>query len=162
MKDFGPDPGSPLFPSPDARAGFGALWEAAQQIQEAASRAGFDWKTRSGILDKLAEELAELRVADQEGSRTALMEELGDILFVLIHYAWWTGIALDQALDATRLKFRKRFDALQDAAAIQGRKLFELSPSELDSLWQEVKRKLAVTPDIQPQNPKSQTGRADD
>ncbi len=161
MKSSGLDQEPLLFSSADARARFGGLWETAWEIQEAASRAGFDWETRSAILDKLAEELEELRVADREISQTSRTEELGDLLFVLIHYAWWAGIPVDRALESSTSKFRRRFDALQDAVALQGRKLTEMSPGELDSIWQEVKRQLAASPDAGAEYGESRRERSD-
>jgi ATP diphosphatase len=144
MKSSGLHPEPLLFSSADAQACFGVLWETAGRVQEAASRAGFDWETRSAILDKLAEELEELRVADREMAPALRMEELGDLLFVLIHYAWWAGIPVDRALEGSMTKFRQRFGALQAAVVLQGRELGGMSPEELESLWQEVKRQLAA------------------
>jgi uncharacterized protein YabN with tetrapyrrole methylase and pyrophosphatase domain len=161
MKSPGLDQDFLLFSSPDAQSGFGALWETAWKIQEAASRAGFDWETRSGILDKLTEELEELKAADREIAPASRMEELGDLLFVLIHYAWWARIPLDRALEASTGKFRKRFNALRDAVALEGRELGDLSPAELDSHWREIKRQLAASPGNGFENEKSRPGRSD-
>ena len=110
--------------------------EQAQEYQDRAARVGFDWPEIGGVLDKIAEEIAEVKNATNEQELTA---ELGDLLFALVNLARWKKVDAESALRGTNMKFKKRFGYVEQAAKNQGRNLSELSMDEMESLWQEAK-----------------------
>lgn len=107
-----------------------------QEIQGRAARLGFDWPTADGVWEKLAEELAELRAAEDEAARE---QELGDVLFVLVNLARWLGVDAESALRAANARFTERFQAMQRLARERGLQMEGMSLEELDRLWEEVK-----------------------
>jgi tetrapyrrole methylase family protein/MazG family protein len=108
----------------------------AQEYQERAARVGFDWTEIEGVLDKIAEEIEEVRRATNGAELTA---ELGDLLFALVNLARWKKVDAESALRAANIKFKKRFAHVEQGAKKQGRNLSELTLDEMESLWQEAK-----------------------
>ncbi len=114
----------------------------AAELARKATRAGFDWPTREGTLDKVREELAELLAATSLAERR---EELGDLLYVLAKLAWQDGIDPEEALRAANRKFITRFAAVERIAAeadwpsLVGRPL-----TDLEWAWAEAKRRTAA------------------
>jgi ATP diphosphatase len=88
------------------------------------------------VLDKVAEELDELRNATTDAERS---EEYGDLLFVLVNVARWHGIEAEAALRAANDKFRRRFASVERQAADRGVALRDLSFEQLDELWDAAK-----------------------
>jgi tetrapyrrole methylase family protein/MazG family protein len=117
---------------------FPALTQA-QELQDRAARVGFDWKDESGVLDKMHEELNELANTRDD---TEFEEELGDLLFAVVNLARWRKVDAESALRATSMKFRKRFNYIEEAARKSGRQMSELTFDELNDQWEESKRKL--------------------
>jgi len=113
------------------------LWRA-EKLQKKAADAGFDWPDINGALDKLDEETAELRRAADSGQGVA--EELGDVLFAAVKVGRFAGVDPEEAIAATCEKFIHRFRAVEAGAAKQGRSLKDLTPDELNALWDEAKR----------------------
>ena len=110
----------------------------AQEYQDRAARVGFDWPEIEGVLEKIAEEIEEVkRATDQK----ELAAEIGDLLFALVNLARWKKVDAESALRETNLKFRKRFAYVEQGAKRQGRELSTLSLDEMESLWQEAKRR---------------------
>ncbi len=109
----------------------------AQEYQDRAARVGFDWKEVSGVLDKIAEEIQEVREVTNEQE---LIAELGDLLFALVNLARWKKVDAESALRGTSKRFKKRFAYVEQGAKKQGRKLSEMSIDEMEALWQEAKR----------------------
>jgi tetrapyrrole methylase family protein/MazG family protein len=109
----------------------------AQEYQDRAARVGFDWPEIDGVLDKVAEEVQEIRTAEGPDELEA---EIGDLLFVLVNLARWKQIDAESALRAANLKFRRRFAHIEAAARRSGKALTNLSLQELDALWEEGKR----------------------
>jgi tetrapyrrole methylase family protein/MazG family protein len=107
-----------------------------QAVQERAAQVGFDWPRMDGVLDKLVEELGELRAATDESQRE---EEFGDLLFVVTNVARWLKIDAEAALRAANRKFRRRFSAVEELAHARGVDLATLGLEGLDRLWNEVK-----------------------
>lgn len=114
-----------------------ALWRA-EKVQKKAAKAGFDWQEVSGALDKLSEELDELRQAIQDESNVA--EELGDLLFSAVNVARFVKVDPEQALTGATDKFISRFQAVEQRASAEGRSLSGMELPELDRLWEEAKR----------------------
>ncbi len=113
------------------------LWRA-EKIQNKAAKAGFDWPDASGALDKLEEEVGELRRAVESGQ--GVEEELGDVLFAAVKAARFTGVDPEAAIAATCEKFIRRFRAVEEEAARSGRAVGDLSPAEMTELWEAAKR----------------------
>jgi tetrapyrrole methylase family protein/MazG family protein len=109
----------------------------AQEYQDRAARVGFDWKEVSGVLDKIAEEIQEVREVTNEEE---LVAELGDLLFALVNLARWKKVDAESALRGTSMRFKKRFAYVEQGAKEQSRKLSEMSIDEMEALWQEAKR----------------------
>jgi tetrapyrrole methylase family protein/MazG family protein len=110
-----------------------------QAVQARAARVGFDWPDVQGVLDKVAEEAAEVAGATSQAERE---EEFGDLLFVLVRLADRLGVNAEDALRAANQKFRTRFATMEAQASAAGKSLEDYDPSGLDSLWNEAKRAL--------------------
>lgn len=112
----------------------------AHRMQERAARVGFDWDEARGAWEKVREEVeevgAELAAADHE----ALEDELGDLLFSVVNLARLAGTNAPAALARANAKFSRRFAAVEGLAADRGLPLPGASISDLDTLWDEVKR----------------------
>ncbi len=113
-----------------------ALWRA-EKTQGKARKAGFDWPDASGALDKLSEELCELKIAVAEGSNVA--EELGDLLFAAVNVSRLLKLDPEEALAGATDKFISRFSRMEEQAALTGRRLEEMTLDEMDGLWNAVK-----------------------
>jgi tetrapyrrole methylase family protein/MazG family protein len=109
---------------------------ASQEMQERAANIGYEWPSVEGVLDKVAEELTELREAPTPAEKA---EEYGDLLFVLVNVARWHGIEAEAALRAANDKFRRRFASVERQAAERGVALRELDFEGLDALWDTAK-----------------------
>ncbi len=114
-----------------------ALWRA-EKVQKKAKKAGFDWTDVSGALDKLSEELAELREAVDQG--TNVEEELGDLLFAAVNVSRFVEADPETVLSAATEKFISRFSKVEALASQSGRDMAQMSLEELDQLWEKVKR----------------------
>ncbi|MGH2628114.1 MAG: nucleoside triphosphate pyrophosphohydrolase, partial [Anaerolineales bacterium] len=108
----------------------------AHEMQDRASRVGFDWPAWQGVLDKLPEEIGELRMASQGEARE---RELGDLLFSVVNVARWLNVDPESALRGANARFRRRFEAMSRSARIAERRMKEMSLQELDVLWEEAK-----------------------
>jgi tetrapyrrole methylase family protein/MazG family protein len=109
---------------------------ASQEMQERAANIGYEWPNVEGVLDKVHEELAELRAAATPAEQA---EEYGDLLFVLVNVARWQGIEAEAALRAANDKFRRRFASVERQAAERGVALRDLDFAALDELWDTAK-----------------------
>ncbi len=112
----------------------------AQRIQAKASRVGFDWKDASGAVEKIDEELGELKQAIMSGSRQKVAEEMGDLLFSLVNTCRFLEVDAESALENTTRKFARRFREVERRVREQGRSLKACTLAELDAVWEEVKR----------------------
>ena len=115
-----------------------AMMEAVKLGQQAA-KVGLDWPDHRGVLAKLLEEIDELQIETSTGKVEAQTEELGDLLFTVVHLARHLKIEPEFALRAANAKFRKRFELMERFAA-KGKALEECTPEELEAMWQRVKR----------------------
>ena len=113
------------------------LWRA-EKLQNKAASAGFEWPDVQGALDKLEEEVAELRRAVEEGGDVP--EELGDVLFAAVKVGRFCACDPEDAVNSTCEKFIRRFRAVENGAAAQGREVSQLSLEEMTALWNEAKR----------------------
>ncbi len=110
----------------------------AYRMQDKAAQVGFDWPNRDQVWDKVEEEMQEFRA---ETDKEKAEQEFGDLLFSLINYARYTGINPDDALEKTNLKFKRRFEAIEQAAKDQGRSIDSMTLAEMDAVWNEAKKK---------------------
>jgi tetrapyrrole methylase family protein / MazG family protein len=115
---------------------------ASQEMQERAANVGYDWPSIEGVLDKVAEELDEVRRAATPAERR---EEFGDLLMVLVNVARKEGIESEGALRAANDKFRRRFRSVERQAADRGVALRDLDFAALDELWDAAKTEEART-----------------
>ena len=113
------------------------LWRA-EKLQSKAASAGFEWPAVQGALDKLEEEVGELRRAVEEGGDVP--EELGDVLFAAVKVGRFCACDPEDAVNGTCEKFIRRFRAVENGAAAQGREVSQLSLEEMPALWNEAKR----------------------
>jgi tetrapyrrole methylase family protein / MazG family protein len=106
-------------------------------IQKRAARVGFDWHQVEDVLAKVAEEARELA---SEDARERQEEELGDLLFALVNLSRHLRINPEDALRTSAGRFYRRFERVEEAARDLGRDVREMTPAELDRLWEEAKR----------------------
>ncbi|PSJ64356.1 nucleoside triphosphate pyrophosphohydrolase [Kumtagia ephedrae] len=111
----------------------------ALKLQEKAARVGFDWKEAAPILDKIEEEIAELREAIDSNDKAASEDEFGDLLFALVNFGRHLKIDPEAALAGTNDKFRTRFHIVEQALRASGRTLEEASLEEMEEEWQRAK-----------------------
>ncbi len=98
----------------DVQRSFPALTEALK-LQERAAKVGFDWSDAEPILDKIEEEIGELREALAAGRREKVADELGDLIFALVNIGRHVGSDPEQALRGTNTKFRRRFGFIESS-----------------------------------------------
>lgn len=113
-----------------------ALWRA-EKVQKKAAKAGFDWDDVSGAVDKLSEELEELKAA--MAGQGDVTEELGDLLFSAVNAARFLQVDPEMALHAASDKFSARFRRVEEETLRSGRRMEDMSPDELDAVWESVK-----------------------
>ncbi len=115
----------------------------AEKIQKRAARVGFDWKTIGPVIDKIDEELAELRseLSAGEIDQARTTDELGDVLFAVANLARHCKVDPEAALRSTNDKFERRFRYIERRLREQGRKPGDASLEEMETLWQEAKGK---------------------
>jgi MazG family protein len=111
----------------------------AHEIGTRVAAVGFDWARASDVVDKIEEEVAELRkaVASEGPARTE--EEMGDLLFAIANLARKLGIDSESALRKANEKFTKRFAALEDRLHARGRSVHDASLEEMETEWVLVK-----------------------
>ncbi|HSB00228.1 MAG TPA: nucleoside triphosphate pyrophosphohydrolase [Anaerolineales bacterium] len=111
----------------------------AHEYQDRAARVGFDWPEIEGVLEKIAEEVEEVKRAT---NAEELADEIGDLLFALVNLARWKKVDAESALRGTNMKFKQRFAYIEQSAKKQDRELSALSLDEMEALWQEAKGKV--------------------
>ncbi len=119
-------------------AGLPALTHAAKLTARAA-RVGFDWPDPAAVLDKLKEEEAELRAELADADPERLADEVGDLLFVLANLARKLRLDPELCLRQANQKFLRRFNAMEQSAAAEGKTLAEMSLEEMEEEWQKIK-----------------------
>ena len=117
-----------------------ALWRA-EKMKKKAAKTGFDWRDVSGALDKLSEELDELKAAALDGNGDPV-EELGDLLLAAVSVGRFLDADPEDALHAACDKFSARFRKTEELAGSRDLKMDELSEGELHAIWVEAKTHL--------------------
>jgi tetrapyrrole methylase family protein / MazG family protein len=110
----------------------------AEEIQARAARVGFEWDDVSGVVDKIHEEVDELRAANPGAEQE---EEFGDLLLALVNLSRWLGFSPERALQRANDKFTRRFAYIEAACRERGVKPEDLSLEVLDGYWNEAKAK---------------------
>ena len=113
----------------------------AQKIQKRAAEVGFDWPEIDGAVEKLCEEARELSTAQKKGDRLQIEEEMGDLFFALVNLARFLGINAEIALNSAINKFIRRFRYIEGQVDRHGGDFSRFSLIELDSWWEEAKKK---------------------
>ncbi len=108
----------------------------AYRVQKKVAGVGFDWPSDEGVLDKLAEEIEELKNA---ASKEEKEDEFGDLLFTIVNYSRFLGANPEDSLRKATNKFIVRFKRIEEAVQLSGRKWQEFTADELDMLWQQAK-----------------------
>ena len=122
----------------DVALGLPALMRAVK-LQKRAARVGFDWPDAGSVLDKIAEETAELVEARDRGDPAAVREEYGDLLFVMANLARHLKIDPEEALRLANAKFTRRFNAVEQRLTERGKAPAQSDLAEMDALWNDVK-----------------------
>ena len=113
----------------------------AEKLQRRASQGGFDWNSAEPVYAKVAEEIAEVRQAAAENDKSAMYEEIGDLLFAVTNLARHLDVDAEEALRQGNAKFESRFRQVEEALAEQGKQPHECELAEMDALWEQIKRK---------------------
>ncbi len=111
----------------------------AVKLQKRAARVGFDWPDTAQVLDKVAEEMAELVEADASGDTDHTEEEFGDLLFVMANLARHMKIDPEAALRRANAKFTRRFERIESLLAEAGKTPAQSGLAEMDALWNRAK-----------------------
>ena len=111
------------------------------RLQEKSKAVGFEWENIEQVYAKVEEELIELKEAVKNGVRDKIEDEMGDVFFSLVNFARFLQIDADSALERTNKKFIRRFMAIEAVATAQNKSLQDLSLTEMDAVWNEVKKK---------------------
>lgn len=115
----------------------------AQKIQQKAAKAGFDWDERDGAVDKLYEEINELKIALEQGNQADIEDEFGDVLFSCVNISRFIGVDSEEALTASTDKFLTRYLIVEKLAEERGVNMKDASIETLDLLWDEAKKIIA-------------------
>ncbi|MFO7820349.1 MAG: MazG nucleotide pyrophosphohydrolase domain-containing protein, partial [Halanaerobacter sp.] len=113
------------------------LWS--QKVQAKAAEVGFDWPKIEGALDKVDEELIELKREIEINQFKAAKEELGDLLFAVVNLARFLEVDAETTLRETINKFKERFKHLEEQAQDKEEPLSEISLTKLEEWWQDAK-----------------------
>ena len=112
----------------------------AAKLQRRAARVGFDWPEPVQVVDKIEEEIAEVRAElGRSASLERLSDEIGDLLFALVNLARHLEIDAEASLRQANAKFERRFGAIEDALRAGGRRFADVSLDEMETLWQRAK-----------------------
>ncbi len=110
------------------------------RVQEKTANVGFDWDSPKDVWNKVKEEIAEVESEIDKGNTTDIEKEFGDLLFSIVNVARKYGVNPDNALERTNQKFISRFNYVETKSKEQGKRLKEMTLSEMDILWDEAKQ----------------------
>ncbi len=113
----------------------------AYRIQEKVARVNFDWDDVKEVLQKVDEEIQELKNALEHGDKTSIEDEMGDLLFSLVNLSRHLNVPPEDALRRSNDKFMRRFRYIEAALELKGDNLERATFEELDALWDEAKRR---------------------
>ena len=113
----------------------------AEKLQNKAARIGFDWPNTDPVIEKIEEELTEVREAMERGVKSDIAEEIGDLLFVVANLARHNKVDPEDALRRANAKFTRRFHHIESEFSKQGRSLEGSRLEEMDKFWDDAKSK---------------------
>ncbi len=113
----------------------------AYEIGTRAAAVGFDWARPEHVVDKIEEEVAELRHAVAGEGQARSEEEMGDLLFAMANLSRKLGIDPESALRKANDKFTRRFEALEDRLHAHGHSVHDATLEEMEREWQEIKKR---------------------
>lgn len=122
----------------------------AEQVQIRAARVGFDWDEAHQVMDKIEEEVREVKDAMVAGASEKIREEIGDLLFAVVNLSRFLGYNAEETLNETVHKFVRRFQAIEDRIHQQGRTLSGCTLAEMDKIWNEIKQAETRAPSRHP------------
>lgn len=112
----------------------------AQKLQKRAARVGFDWPTLGPVIDKIEEELDEVRAElDTKAPHDRLEDEIGDLLFAVVNLARFAHVDAETALRRANAKFERRFRRIETLLAERGKRPEDSDLAEMDTLWNQAK-----------------------
>ena len=114
----------------------------AQKVQKRAASLNFDWADAAAVVDKLQEELDELRAAMAAQKQDEMRDELGDVMFTCVNLARHFGADAEKSLRDATAKFERRFKEMESTVAAEGGELSALSEAGYDQLWRQAKARL--------------------
>lgn len=112
----------------------------AMRLQEKSKQVGFEWENKEQVWDKVEEEIGELKSAITSGNADHIEDELGDVFFSLVNFARFLQVDADHALERTNKKFISRFTKMETAAQLENKFLHDMTLSEMDDLWNKIKK----------------------
>ena len=111
----------------------------AKKLQKRAARVGFDWKDANKVIDKIEEELEELKIEHSKNNKDKLAEEVGDILFTIVNLTRHYDLDPEDIMRRSNLKFEQRFKAMEKYAEQNDLELKRMSVDQLENVWQKIK-----------------------
>ncbi len=117
----------------------------AQKVQERAAKVGFDWDSLEGVIDKVQEELEEVKIEYKENNLEKLQEELGDLLFSVVNVCRMYDMLSEFALNEATNKFISRFEAMESDIKKENLSFDELTIEDMDIFWENAKKRLKKT-----------------
>ena len=112
----------------------------AMRLQEKSKQVGFEWENKGQVWDKVQEEMEELKEAIETNEFDRIEDEMGDVFFSLVNFARFLQVDADQALERTNKKFIDRFTKMENAAALENKFLHDMTLTEMDTLWNNIKK----------------------
>ena len=109
----------------------------AQKVLDKAGRVGFEWADFNGAMEKVEEELAEVKDAAAADDAKALEEELGDLLFTVVNLCRWKGLQAEEVIHGGIRKFTERFKRMESLINVKGS-----TPEEMLEAWKQAKESL--------------------
>ncbi|MFN8261724.1 MAG: nucleoside triphosphate pyrophosphohydrolase [Chitinophagales bacterium] len=114
----------------------------AQRIQDKVRAVGFDWDNKEQVMDKVMEEIGELKEAVELGDENAIELEFGDVMFAMINYSRFINVDSERALERTNQKFMQRFRWMEQYANEQKLDMHTMNLEQLDEIWNLAKHEL--------------------
>lgn len=112
----------------------------AQKLQVEAARVGFDWEEVGQVLEKIEEELSEIREAIDRNNAEDMASESGDLLFAVVNLVRFLGLDAADAMDLAIAKFIRRFKVVEQKVAAEKKQFSDCNLDELEGYWQDAKR----------------------
>ncbi|MCS7249743.1 MAG: nucleoside triphosphate pyrophosphohydrolase [candidate division WOR-3 bacterium] len=112
----------------------------AEVIQDRVKRVGFDWENKEDVLNKVEEEIGELKEAIKKKNKKEIENEVGDILFALVNLSRHLNLSAEESLKKACQRFIKRFKKLEKEFEKQGKDLREATLKEMDEVWEKIKK----------------------